>query len=140
MSETRRPSTPQDPGAAAEQLDSLSRAEFTLARTWLHGTSRDAGTAQGRLSTAGLLLIWVLPALVVAGVLGLARVLPLWAAVLCVAAALVLLGVGLGLAGRSRSRRASARVAQHAWRPLREDAEGLDRSRPTPSGLERSGG
>lgn len=138
MSETRRPPTPPDPGGtAAEQLASLSRAESALARTWLRD---DTGTAQGRISTAGLLLIWVLPALVVAGVLGLAKVMALWAAVLCVAAALVLLGIGLGLAGRSRSRRVTARTARQAWRPLREDADGFDQSRPAPSGLERSGG
>ncbi|MEU7825586.1 phage holin family protein [Catellatospora sp. NPDC049133] len=137
MSETRRPPLPQEPGPAAEQLASLSRAESALARTWLRD---DAGTAKGRISTAGLLLIWVLPALVVGGVLGLAEVMPLWAAVLCVAAALVLLGIGLGLAGRSRSRRAGERVAQQTWRPLREDAAGLDQSRPAPGDLERSGG
>ncbi|GAA1400933.1 phage holin family protein [Catellatospora coxensis] len=137
MSETRRPPTPQDPSPAAEQLASLSRAESALARTWLRD---DQGTGQGRLGTAGLLLIWVLPALVVAGVLGLAAVMPLWAAVLCVVAALVLLGIGLGLAGRSRSRRASARLAPQTWRPLREDADGLDQARPASGDLERSGG
>ncbi|WP_155373884.1 phage holin family protein [Catellatospora vulcania] len=140
MSKTHRPSS-QDPGStAAEQLTSLSRTEFVLARTWLHGASRDAGAAQGRLSTAGLVFIWVLPALVVAGVLGLAEVMPLWAAVLCVASGLVLLGVGLGLAGRSRSRVANPPVGQQAWRPLRADAEGLDKSRPASTGLERRGG
>ncbi|MEV0456611.1 phage holin family protein [Catellatospora methionotrophica] len=140
MSETHR-QTSSDPGSGAgEQLSSLSRAEFALARTWLRGASSDAGRAQSRVSTAGLLLIWVLPALVVAGVLGLARVMPVWAAVSCVAAGLVLLGVGLGLAARSRGRRVSAPVGQYAWRPLREDAAGLDKSRPAPTGVERRGG
>lgn len=103
MSDTHRqptePTTPPD-----GQLSSIARSELALVRAALGGRTGDDG---GILGTAGIALLWAVPAFAVAGAVGLAKVMPGWLAVLCVVAALLLLGIALTLAGRARLRRHS---------------------------------
>jgi hypothetical protein len=138
MSETndRPPAGPDR--AAARQLTSLARAELALARARLLQVRGRAWT----LGVLGLVLVWLAPVLALGAVIGLARLMPVWAAVLVVAAGVVLFGVGLALAGRSRRRWAGGPVRQRAWPGLRADAADLDRSVPRAgrSDLERSAG
>ncbi len=99
----------------------LLRRDAELARIEMKGKASKAGAAGG-LFAAGAALAWfALAAFVAAAVLGLANVLPAWAAALIVG--VVLLGVAavLALVGRSILRRVGPLAPTQAIDTTRED-------------------
>lgn len=91
---------------AGEQVSRLVRAEIALAKAELAERGRQAGMGAGLVGGGGLLALYGIGALVLAGIAGLATVLPDWLAALLVGLALLLVAGGLALAARSRFRRA----------------------------------
>ncbi|WP_422774389.1 phage holin family protein [Plantactinospora sp. WMMC1484] len=91
---------------ATEQVSRLVRDELALARMELAEKGRHAGIGIGLFSGGGVLALFGVAVLVTAAVLGLAVVIPAWAAALVVAGALFLLAGVLALVGRRQVRRA----------------------------------
>ena len=88
------PSVAQLMTQLSEQTSRLVRDEMHLAQRELKDTVKNAGRGAGLLSGAGILALFGFGAVVTAAIAALALVLPLWAAALIAAAAL-LVGAGI---------------------------------------------
>lgn len=77
----------------------LIRAEIQAAKDEIAGKLKATGIGVGLLFGAVFVLLWALMVLIAAGVLGLATVLPAWAAALIVGGALLLVAVIIALIG-----------------------------------------
>lgn len=104
-----------------EQVPQLIRSELRLAQAELTAKGKKAGIGLGMFSAAGLLAFLGLATLVATAVLGLAEVLPAWAAALVVAVVL-LAGAGVAaLAGRKEIEQAAPPQPQRAVAGVKED-------------------
>lgn len=82
---------------ASEQIRELIREEIRLAKVEMTAKAKRAGVGAGMLGTAAALALFALPALLVAGGLGLANVMPGWAAALVVFGGLIVVaGIAAG--------------------------------------------
>lgn len=106
---------------ATEQVSRLVREELALARIELAEKGRHAGIGVGLFGGGGAMALYGLGALVAAGVLALALVIPAWAAALVVAATLFLLAGLLALIGRRQVRQAVPAVPSATADSLRAD-------------------
>ncbi|MFY1671822.1 phage holin family protein [Plantactinospora sp. WMMB334] len=106
---------------ATEQLSRLVRDELALARMELAEKGRHAGIGIGLFGGGGVMALFGFAVLVTAAVLGLAVVIPGWAAALVVAGALFLLAGVLALVGRRQVRRAVPPTPSAAADSLRAD-------------------
>lgn len=106
---------------ATEQVSRLVREELALARIELAEKGRHAGIGVGLFGGGGAMALFGLGALVAAGVLALALVIPAWAAALVVAATLFLLAGLLALVGRRQVRQAVPPVPSATADSLRAD-------------------
>jgi len=106
----------------------LVRAELTLAKAELAEKGKQAGVGAGLFGGSGLFAFFSFAALVAAAILGLAEVLPGWAASLIVAGALLVLAGLLALVGRSQVRRAIPPMPEQAVMNARLDVEAVKES------------
>jgi len=106
----------------------LVRAELTLAKAELAEKGKQAGVGAGLFGGSGLFAFFSLAALVAAAILGLAEVLPGWAAALIVAGTLLVLAGLLALVGRSQVRRAIPPMPEQAVMNARLDVEAVKES------------
>ncbi|GIE90650.1 phage holin family protein [Actinoplanes regularis] len=107
----------------SEQVTTLVRDELTLARMELMAKGRRAGKGAGMLSAAGVLGMYGLGALLVTAGAALALVLPVWAAALIVAGALLAVAGGAALAGRRQVRQAVPPMPEQALASGRQDVD-----------------
>ncbi|GAA5066919.1 phage holin family protein [Nocardia callitridis] len=103
------------------QTSRLIRDEIQLARLDLQRKAKAIGLGAGLTGVGGLFAFFGLAVLVVAAVLGLAVVLPNWAAALIVAAALLLVGGLLALFGGSKIRKSLPPVPREAVEGVKTD-------------------
>lgn len=116
---------------ASEQLSELVRQELRLARAEMAQKAKKAAIGGGMFGGAGLTALFAVQALTVAAIAGLWLVLPVWAAALVVAGALLLITGILALAGRSEVGRALPPTPQAAIESTKADIETItERARP----------
>jgi uncharacterized membrane protein YqjE len=106
------------------QLSTLLRQELTLARTELYQSLARLLTSLGAVLAGVAFLYLALLSLLVAAIVGLAQVMPIWAAALCIA--VVTAGIGSILLQRGRRLMGSAHLApSHSQESLRKDKDVL---------------
>jgi hypothetical protein len=106
---------------ANEQFVALVRHEVDFAKAEMTQKAKRAGVGAGLFGTAGVLALYALGVFIAAAILGLALVLPGWAAALVVGGGLILIAGLAAVIGRSRLRGATPAVPQESVRSLRED-------------------
>jgi uncharacterized membrane protein YqjE len=106
---------------ATEQVSRLVRDELALARIELAEKGKHAGIGVGLFGGGGALALCGLGVLVAAAVLGLAVVIPAWAAALVVAGALFILAGIFAMVGRGQVRRAVPPMPKATADSLRAD-------------------
>lgn len=105
----------------SEQIPELVRSEIRLAQAELTHKGKRAGLGLGMFSLAGLLAFFATGVLVATAVVALDLVLPLWAAGLVVAGALLVCALGAALGGRSEIQQATPPVPEHAVEGVKQD-------------------
>jgi hypothetical protein len=88
-----------------EQMTTLARTEFALAKAELFARGRQAVKGGGLFAAAGIAGLGAYLAMVAAAIAGIAEALPVWASALIVGGALGALAGGLALMGRQRVKR-----------------------------------
>jgi hypothetical protein len=107
------------------QLSELVRRELEVARDELTVKGKRAGAGAGLAGAAAVVSLFGVGALIAAAIAGLATVLPVWLAALIIGVLLLLMAGGLGLAGRSRLRRATPPVPEQAMQGVQEDVAAI---------------
>jgi len=112
------------------QLSTLLRQELTLARTELYQSITRLLSSVGAVVVGVVFLYIALLSLLVAAIFGLALLMPIWAAALCIG--VVTAGVGSVLLQRGRKLMKTAHLTpSHSQESLRKDKDVLlGRSRP----------
>jgi hypothetical protein len=110
---------------ASEQLSTLVRDEFALARAELTDTAGQAGTGAGLLGAAGVLSLYGVFGILLGIVLLLARVMPDWGAALVIGALLLAVAGLMGVTGRAQVAQATPPVPEAALAGLRRDIEAM---------------
>lgn len=110
---------------ATAQISTLVQAELRLARAELTGKARQAGAGVGLFGGGALTAMYGIAALLAAAVIGLARVVPDWAAALIVGAVLLVVAAAQFLLGRSRLRQATPTAPQQTIRSVRADIDAV---------------
>ena len=105
----------------SEQIPELVRSEIRLAQAELAQKGKRAGLGLGMFSLAGLLAFFAAAVLVATAIIALDLVLPLWAAGLIVAGALLVCALGAALGGRSEIQQATPPVPEHAVEGVKQD-------------------
>ena len=108
---------------ASEQLSRLVRDELRLARAELAEKGKQGGIGAGMLGGAGVVALYALAALLVAGGLALAIVLPGWLAALIVGVVLLAVAGVLALVGRARVKRGVPPVPTGAIHDMKTDVD-----------------
>lgn len=108
---------------ASEQFSRLVRDELALVRAELTDKGRHAGLGAGLFGGGGLVAAYGIGVLVLAGMFGLAVVLPLWLAALLVGVALLLLAGLLAVIGRQQVKKAVPPTPNAAKESLRRDMD-----------------
>jgi Putative Actinobacterial Holin-X, holin superfamily III len=103
----RNASTAELVGNLTEQLGTLVRDEVRLAQAEITQKAKRLGVGAGLFGGAGLVAVLGLNALITAGILGLANVLPGWLAGILVAVVLFAVAGGLALIGNKDVRQAA---------------------------------
>lgn len=124
----RSRSVPELAKHIAELVPQLVRAELALAKAELTEKGRHAGVGAGLLGGGGGFAFFGLGALVAAAALGLAEVLPGWAAALIVGGALLATAGLLALVAGSQMRRAAPLMPEQAIASTRLDIEAVKES------------
>jgi hypothetical protein len=117
----------------AQDASALVRQEIELAKVELRGKARTAAPGLGMLVAAGVVGLALLGALTAALILLVALILPAWAAALVVTGFWGVVAGGLAVIGRSRLRAAGPLVPEDTVESLRKDievAKDAARSRP----------
>jgi len=108
---------------AAEQISRLVRDELQLARAEMSGKARRFGTGAGLFGAAGFVALYGLGALVAAGILALALVLPPWLAALIGGLVLFVISGLMALLGRGQFRRATPATPVQALDSVKADVQ-----------------
>jgi len=109
--------------AVTEQSTRLVRAEIELAKAELSAKAKDLGIGGGMFAVAAVLALYGLGALIATAILGLAVVLPAWAAALIVTVAVFVVAAILVLVGKKQIDKGGAAVPQAAIDGLKEDLD-----------------
>jgi membrane protein implicated in regulation of membrane protease activity len=112
----------------SELVPRLVREELALAKAELGQKGKAAGAGAGLLGGGGLIAFYGVGAVMAAAILGLAEVLPGWAAALIVAAAAFMLAALLALIGRKRVGRATPPVPEQAIDGVKQDVAAVKES------------
>lgn len=107
------------------QLTHLIHQEIDLAKAELSKKTKRLGIGAGYFGAAGLVAVLALAALVAAAIAALQLGLPVWAAALIVAVAMVVLAGGLALRGKGEVKRATPPIPEQALQSMKEDAAWL---------------
>jgi len=113
----------------------LFRQEIESLKQELIGKAKNAGVGIGLLVAAAAVAFFLLGVLIAAGILGLATVLPAWAAALIVAGVLLIITVVLALAGISSLKRGMPPAPTQTIESIKDDVrviKGTSRRRSTP--------
>jgi len=110
-----------------EQTSALMRDELRLAQLEMARKGKYAGVGAGLLGGGAVFAVFGLGTLVAAAVLGLAVVLPGWAAALIVAGSLFVIAVAAALFGKKGISAAGAPVPKEALASVKLDLEALKR-------------
>jgi hypothetical protein len=108
---------------ASEQISRLVRDELRLAQAELADKGRHAGLGAGLFGGGGVVALYGLGALIAAGVLALALVVPAWLAAGIAAVVLFALAGVLALVGRAQVRRAIPPLPQDAVQNIKADID-----------------
>jgi hypothetical protein len=119
------PSTADLIRRATEQLSTLVRDELALARAEMGEKLAHAGKGAGLFGGAGVVALYGVFGLLAAAVLGLAQVIPAWAAALVVGGFLLLLAGMMAMVGRGQVRKATPPVPEAAVGGVRADIEAV---------------
>lgn len=106
-------------------IGDLVRAEIQAAKDEIAGKLKAAGIGVGLLVGAGLFALFALMVLLAAAVLGLATVLPAWAAALIVGGALLLIAVVIALIGVSALKRGVPPMPTDTMDSVKEDVRAV---------------
>ncbi|WP_229398322.1 phage holin family protein [Micromonospora okii] len=117
------PSTAELVQRATEQVSRLVRDELALARAELTEKGKHAGVGIGLFGGGGALALYGLGALIAAGILLLALVMPAWLAALIVAVVLFVVAGILALVGKKQVSQAVPPVPSAAVRSIRADVD-----------------
>jgi uncharacterized membrane protein YqjE len=107
------------------QVSRLVRDELRLARLELAAKGKRAGLGAGMFGGSGLVALYAVAVLLAAAVLGLAVVLPAWAAALIVGGALLAVAAGLALLGRRQLKRATPPLPEQTVGSVKADVEAI---------------
>jgi uncharacterized membrane protein YqjE len=110
---------------ASEQISKLVREELQLAKAEMADKGRHAGLGLGMFGGAAVTLHYMLLALLVAAGLGLANVIPGWAAALVVAAVLLVIAGIEALAGRGQLKRSTPVAPKRSIDSVRDDIDSV---------------
>lgn len=113
---------------ASEQISRLVREELQLAKAEMADKGRHAGFGLGMFGGAAVTLHYALGAALVAAGLGLANVIPGWAAALVVAAVLLVIAGIEALAGRGQLKRSAPVVPKRSVDSVRTDIDAVKSS------------
>jgi hypothetical protein len=105
----------------SEQTTRLVRDEVRLAQAEMAQKGKKAGLGAGLLGAAGIVALLGLGAFAAAAILGLALVFASWAAALIVAGALLIIAGGAALAGKKGIGQATPPVPSEAVRSTKAD-------------------
>ncbi len=105
------------------QVSRLVRDEMKLARAEMQTKGKRFGLGAGMAGAGGLMALFGLGVLVAAAVLALALVLPAWAAALVVGGVLLLLAGLLGLLGRKQVQKATPPMPRESIESVRKDID-----------------
>ena len=108
---------------ASEQISRLVRDELQQAKAELADKGRHAGMGIGLFGGAAVMVYYAVGALIFAAGLGLAEVMPGWAAALVVAAVLLVIAGIQALVGRSQLKRSAPLIPDRTIDSVREDIE-----------------
>ncbi|WP_158867556.1 phage holin family protein [Leifsonia sp. AG29] len=103
----------------------LAKAELAHLKQEFAEKAKYAGIGIGLFAAAAFLLFFAFGVLIAAAVLGLAIVLPAWAAALIVFGVLVVIAVVLALVGRSSLKRVDGVAPSKTIDSIKEDADAL---------------
>lgn len=106
-------------------IGDLVRAEIQAAKDEIAGKLKAAGIGVGLLVGAGLFALFALMVLLAAAVLGLATVLPAWAAALIVGGALLLIAVIIALIGIAALKRGVPPMPTDTMDSVKEDVRAV---------------
>ena len=114
----------------AEEIPELVRSEIKLAQAEVAAKGRKVGLGAGMFSAAGLLAFFGFATLIAAAVLGLAEVLPGWAAALIVMAVLFAASGVFALLGKNKVSEAQPLTPERAVSGVKQDVSVLKEVRP----------
>ena len=106
----------------------LAREEVELTKAELAEKGKHAGIGAGLFGAAGITALFGVGVLLAAAVLGLAEVMPAWAAALIVAGAVLLVAGVMALFGRKQVGQASPPVPQKAVESTKRDVRAVKES------------
>ncbi|MFY9808532.1 MAG: phage holin family protein [Pseudonocardiaceae bacterium] len=112
----------------AEQIPQLVRNELRLAQTELEHEGKRIGIGAGLAGAGGLIALYGLGALVAATIAALALVLPVWAAALIVGGVVLSLAGVLALIGIGQLKRAGPPMPEQAMASTKRDIEAVKAS------------
>jgi len=110
---------------ASEQLSHLVRDEIVLARTELTEKGKRAGLGAGMFGAAAVVALFGVAALLTGAILGIALVLPAWAAALIIGGGLMLLAGLVAAVGRASLKRAMPAGPSQTIESVRADVSAL---------------
>ncbi|SDD08406.1 phage holin family protein [Actinokineospora iranica] len=126
--EVRQLSTGELVGRLGEQVSHLIRDELALAKNELKDKGKQAGAGAAFGGAAAVLAWFGVGALVITVIAALALALPVWAAALIVAVALLAAAGGLGLLAKNKVQQATPPIPEQAVGSTRRDVEAVKES------------
>jgi hypothetical protein len=107
----------------SEQVSQLIRDELKLAEYEMTAKAKRVGRGAGMFGGSGLLALYGIGCLLAAAIIGLAVVLPAWAAALIVGGALLIIAGIAALLGKSQFGQATPAVPEQTVQSVRADVE-----------------
>ncbi len=107
----------------SEQVSRLIRDELKLAEYEMTGKAKRIGRGAGMFGGSGLVALYGIGCLLAAAIIGLASVLPAWAAALIVGGALLVIAGLAALVGKSQVSKAAPPVPEQTVQSVKADVE-----------------
>ena len=107
----------------SEQVSRLIRDELKLAEYEMTAKAKRAGRGAGMFGGSGLLALYGIGCLLAAAIIGLALVMPAWAAALIVGGALLIVAAIAAMLGKSQFGRATTAVPEQTVQSVKADVE-----------------
>lgn len=109
----------------SEQMSRLIRDEFKLAQVELTEKGKRAGMGAGLFGGAGLVALYGVAALLAAIVIGLAEVMPAWAAALIVAVVLFAVAAVMAVSGKKQVKQATPAMPEETVQSVKADVSAV---------------